>query len=435
MKTINIKNLEHLKEHIKKKIPSLYISSQTSTVIPYEKIQENLTQIQCLINLSTIPGNISLEDNNHVKVSGNINWAQLKEFLNNYNKMIKTSPTEELASVLAGIATSCTGERSFAYGNLRNQIKQIKYINHEGKEKILTSDKKIKYKEYQNTFKKYQAFKNAPFPRLEKETDLLIGTEGQLGIIYEALIEVSEKEDLSYLFLLLPHWKKDYSIHIDLLNKIQSFRNDILSCEFIDKRSWGLLKKEDRINKDSDVIFLEIKKRSFEKIYEEFISKININENNIFEISESKYYQYRKSIPRSVSEYVNRNNIKKKGTDIQTSIEDFNKLLELYKKESNLGIDTILFGHFGDCHLHFNYLPKDNQSTIVDKRLVDLYKEVSKLTASPFAEHGLGILKKPFIGNFWTKAQYDTFFKLKQAHDPHGIFFPEGFLNWKESSS
>ena len=434
MKIINIKDIEHLKEYIKNSPASLYLSSQTSTVIPYHKIKDSLCTTQNIVNLSNLSPSLSLEKD-CVRIRGNVNWAQLKEFLNSKNRMIKTSPTEELAQVLAGVATSCTGERSFAYGNLRNQVKEIKYINYKGEEITLSSNKKINFIEYQKSFQKYKGFKNAPFPRLEKETDLLIGTEGQLGIITEVLLETAPKEDLSYVFLLLPSWLEDYSIHMDFVNKVQTYRDKILSCELVDKSSWELLKEEDRINQNKDVIFLEIKTNHFESVYEDLLCSININPEEVFEIQESKYYQYRKSVPRAVAEYVNQKGIKKKGTDIQVSLEDFQKLLDIYKNEASKDIKFLLFGHFGDCHLHFNYLPSKEETCTVDNRLSKLYKEVSKLTASPFAEHGLGLLKEPFIRDFWGNLQYETFTKLKELHDPHHQFFPEGFLNWKVSSN
>ena len=93
--------------------------------------------------------------------------------------------------MLAGIATSASGERSFGFGPLREHITEVEYLDFEGKEQILysknllinhplfQSEKGKKLLEaYQKSYEKYDGFKNAPFPRLEKETDLMVGMEG-----------------------------------------------------------------------------------------------------------------------------------------------------------------------------------------------------------------------------------------------------------------
>ena len=333
MKVLNIKNIKHLKEHIKSNTPSIYVSSQTSTVLPYDKLKQMNIKSKILVNLNNLEKKMKMEGND-VRVSGAVNWEDLNIFLRNNNRMIKTSPTEETASVLAGVATSCTGERSFAYGNLRGQIKEITYINYKGEEKILKKDNLLSYEDYNKFFKKYDLFKNAPFPRLEKEIDLMIGTEGQLGIVSEILLETAPLDSLSYVFLLLPRWEEDYSVHLDLFRKIDLYRKNILSCELVDSNSWSLLEKSDQINKNKDVIFLEIKTDYFEKIYEELLAQLDIDPNDIYEIGSAKYYQYRKSVPRAVAEYVSREKIKKKGTDIQVGKEDFIHLMDYYREES-----------------------------------------------------------------------------------------------------
>ena len=45
---------------------------------------------------------------------------------------------------------------------------------------------------------KNMGFKNAPFPRLEKETDLMVGMEGQLGVVPKLiLIQLETKQPAS----------------------------------------------------------------------------------------------------------------------------------------------------------------------------------------------------------------------------------------------
>ncbi len=180
----NPKTKEHIVLQIETNKPSLYVSSKTSTVIPYEKLSEYIEGELDIVNLGLMTPEMSFEDD-HFICSGSVNWKDAKSFCEQNGRQIMTYPTEELACILAGVATSCTGERSFGFGTLRDQIVELSYINHEGVEQTLKASnnlsdhklfknkeaKKI-LKKYQESYTPYHGFKNAPFPRLEGERAL-----------------------------------------------------------------------------------------------------------------------------------------------------------------------------------------------------------------------------------------------------------------------
>jgi FAD/FMN-containing dehydrogenase len=426
-------------EHIKTHKPSFYFSSKTSTVIPYEKIEKFLNlkdgEEYFLCDLSKIPMEIELLENKHMRLRGACTWQEAREFLNTKGRTIMTSPTEELALVLAGAATSCTGERCFGYGNLRSQITSIKYLNHDGEEITLSADKDIddfKFKiDYQTEFEAYKEFKNAPYPRFEKETDLMIGTEGQLGVITEIELNTAPLFPVNYFFLVIPKWEENYEPHLEIYEKVQSFRDDIISCELIDSNAFSYLKEEDRLSPDKDIIFLEIKSSSFEKVFEEFLSNLTlIKEEGMFEISKEKFHKVRASVPRAIFEVNSQMGVVKMGTDVQVIGKDkFQKLLDYYRECNKSGIKYNLFGHFGDAHLHYNFMPLPENVDVCQKYLETLYDKVVEWKGSPFAEHGIGIIKQKYIQKFWKNLHHEAFLSLKQKHDPHNQFFPQGYMN------
>lgn len=431
------KTTDELKLHIRTHSPSFYFSSQTSTVIPYDTIEKYLDTDGefYLCDLSQMPKNMELKENGNLIVTGAVSWKDAREFLRPKGRNIMTAPTEELALITAGAATSCTGERCFAFGNLRSQIKRIKYINYQGEEVTLTSTDKLDYasetlEAYRNDFKAYADFKNAPYPRFDTATDLLIGTEGQLGVITEIEIETTEDLQVNHLFMLMPKWEVDDRAHIEIINKTQKFRKEIILCELIDENAFSFLPEEDRPNQGKDAIFFEIKSEFFEKVYEEFIMDLeHIKEDEIFELTESKFHQIRASIPRAVFEENSRMGVLKMGTDVQVKVEDFPALLNIYKEFSKLDVRYNLFGHFGDAHLHFNYMPRPQDTAKCQEQFEMMYKKVVELKGSPFAEHGIGIIKQKYIKDFWTENQPNLFKELKKQYDPHNQFFPQGFMN------
>jgi FAD/FMN-containing dehydrogenase len=433
-KTKSFYSNEELVPYVKAGLPTLFHSSQTSTVIPFENIKGILNPETIMGNLSTIKGHLEFTKENDLFVSGFVTWKEAKEFCRSHGREIMTSPTEELAGVLAGIATSCTGERSFGFKNLRSQIIELHYLNYEGIEKKLSADKKLQLSfdltNYQNDFTPYQNFKNAPFPRLEVETDLMTGTEGQLGVITSAVLKTIAYEEETYLFILLPKWEEDFEPHLEIFQAVQAFRNEIRACEFIDSNSLSYLPPEKIPGKNQDIVFLEIRKSAFEEIYENLLAKLTlISEENIFEMNSGKCRDLRVSVPRAIFEVNSRMGVSKKGTDVQVSADKFRELLSFYRKYALLGIDYNLFGHFGDAHLHFNFMPTPDKNDFCNLELERLYEAVLKWHGSPFAEHGIGLLKKKFIAPFYNDTQRLVFRQLKKEFDPKGQFFPEGFMS------
>ena len=224
-------------DHIKTHAPSFYFSSRTSTVIPYDKLEAELKTSGdfFLCDLSKIPGKMELLPNNNLLVRGAVNWQDADQYLRSKGRAIMTSPTEQLALITGGVATSCTGERCFAFGNMRQQVVRIKYLDHNGSERELHHSKPFKtfissWEKYCEDFRAFENFKNAPYPRFEIETDLMIGTEGQLGVVTEVEIETAEDFAVNHIFLLLPKWEDDLSAHLEIYKQVQKWRKEIISC-------------------------------------------------------------------------------------------------------------------------------------------------------------------------------------------------------------
>lgn len=436
---ITLKSFDELQAHIKKGIPSFYASSKTSTVVPYDKLSDYLKDTDgewIMADLSQMPPQMELLSNGNLLVRGAVSWKEAREFLKPKGRNIKTAPTEELALITAGVATSCTGERCFHFGNLRSQIHRLKYLDFNGEEIELKKENKLpsdfvpSLKAYQNDFKHYENYKNAPYPRFEYETDLMIGTEGQLGVVTEVEIETTPSIPVQHLFILIPKWEENPKAHFEVLEKIQSFRDDVIVCELLDANGFSFLKEEDRPNQGLDAIFLEIKLDSFENFYENFIGNLeHISEESIFELTESKFHHIRASVPRAVFEENSRMGVVKMGTDVQVDVKHFKKLLEVYTEFSKLGLRYNLFGHFGDAHLHFNFMPRPQDITKCQAEFEKLYDKVLEWKGSPFAEHGIGLLKQKYIKKFQGENQKKLFKEIKDKCDPKRQFFPLGFMN------
>jgi len=114
------------------------------------------------------------------------------------------------------------------------------------------------------------------------------------------------------------------------------------------------------------------------------------------------------------------------GFDISLAIdrmEAFADAIEMGVKTIDKDAFAIVFGHAGDGNLHVNakYSP-----------LADKQEEMTKLVygitgdfgGSISAEHGIGILKRPYLGLSRTAEEIETMRTLKRALDPHHILNP-----------
>ena len=430
-------SLEDLSSHLKAHHPSFYFSSKTSTVIPYDKIEALLPWSNgdyFLCDLSKLPADMTLQENGNLVLRGAVSWEDAKKFLRSKGRNLKTSPTEQLALITAGIATSCTGERCFGFGTMRSQVVALKYLDFNGEEKELKRDQEFKtssqnLKPYQQDFKTYQSFKNAPYPRFEKAIDLMIGTEGQMGLVTEVEIETVENFDLTYVFMLLPRWEENIEPHMEIFQAVQSHRDSIMSCEILDSNCMNYLKPDEKLGTNHDVIFLEVKTDKFEEIYGNVLCSLeHVDHEHVFEIAENKFHHIRAGVPRAIFEENSKMGVVKIGTDCQVSGEKFSDLLKFYREAAKIGVRYCLFGHFGDAHLHFNYMPTQEESTKCLEEIQKLYDHVLEWKGSPFAEHGIGLLKQKYIKRFHGPHQMALFNDLKKEYDPYNQFFPQGFM-------
>jgi FAD/FMN-containing dehydrogenase len=435
---IYTKSVKSLKTEILKPSPLVVVGAKTSTVLPFQN--NNLFDDGVrVINLSRMPKFLELSKEGDLLVRGPVDWKEARNFCEQNGREVLTAPTEDSAYILSGLATSATGERCFGFGALRDQVHSLKYISYNGEEKKLCAMKSFAESseigellvKYQKDYSKYKHFKNAPFPRFEKQTDLMIGTEGQLGVITEAVIKTKKKTPTTFFFILLPQWEKDYYPHIEIFEKVQNFRDSIYSCELIDSNSLSVLPKDENPGSgQQDLVFIEFESEYTDRIFEEFISCLKkIDLSDVFEIGATKCHELRMKVPRLTFEQNSRMGVVKKGTDVQMPPDKFQNLLDIYRDMSKLGINYNLFGHFGDAHLHFNFMPTKNNVTSCDDSLESLYEKVYCLKGSPFAEHGIGLIKKKFIKNFYGNFQMKIFSYLKEIHDPENKFFPQGYMS------
>ncbi|MDB4985126.1 MAG: oxidoreductase, partial [Myxococcaceae bacterium] len=110
-------------------------------------------------------------------------------------------------------------------------------------------------------------------------------------------------------------------------------------------------------------------------------------------------------------------------------LEAFCNELEAFFMERYPDWEICLFGHIGDGNLHLNVMKPEGMDKEAFLALTSeadhaIFKLVRSHAGSISAEHGIGLLKKPYLTYSRSPAELELFRSVKRALDPKGILNP-----------
>jgi len=135
--------------------------------------------------------------------------------------------------------------------------------------------------------------------------------------------------------------------------------------------------------------------------------------------SQQRLLALRHAVPAGVNETVARNGMPKVGTDLAVPDDALIELMDAYEAST---LDHVLFGHIGDNHLHLNLLPKTTEEL---EQARAWYAHLARLAiargGTVSAEHGIGKLKRGYLRSMLGDDVLERFAALKRAADPSWI--------------
>jgi len=315
------------------------------------------------------------------------------------------------------ISTNAGGVNVIKYGTFRHNILGLEAVLPDGS--IFNSLRKVK--------------KNNTGIDIKQ---LLIGSEGILGIITAATVKVyplpKEKVVLWASFGSFSNVIEFYK-HI-----ITRFCGLITGFEFMNKESIEVLEqnemKLENLKKNECYCLVEISNFNNFKKFSNFItSNIDLEsiktDDLIVSKSESEnktFWKYRESIPLAE---------KKEDFIIPHDISIPLRNIDCFVKKTSGNLKKVLddikiinFGHLGDNNLHFNILVNKNKKfgkkEIIRTVNKIVYQEVNYFGGSISAEHGIGQLRRKELKNFKKFDEMKKMQKIKKIFDPNNIFNP-----------
>ncbi|MCM8821087.1 MAG: FAD-binding oxidoreductase, partial [Candidatus Omnitrophica bacterium] len=334
------------------------------------------------------------------------------------------------------IATNASGEYSFRFGPTRRYVKKIRMV--------LTNGDTLEIKRgsiyEKNGMIDYGAFK-VPLPSYRTPTvkcsagyfsqegmdgiDLVIGSEGTLGVITE--VKVSLIDALPPRFIVIVFLKDEEGIPF-IVKEIKKMCGEALfSLEFFDSGSLEFLKSDfPAIPESTCAIYVESVSNTEEmERWLDIAERYNAVDTWLAEDSKNyeKLIDFRHRLPENINAYFKKIGIVKVAMDIAVGEENFSEMYGFYrdmmKKEK---IHSILFGHIGENHLHFNLFPASDEEKIRAKEIYEIcVRKAISLGGTVAAEHGIGKIKHKWLEIMYGREGLKEMAGIKKIFDPYCI--------------
>jgi len=268
---------------------------------------------------------------------------------------------------------------------------------------------------------------------------LFIGSEGTLGFSVEATLRLSAPPLPSQVMLLA------VSDLASMMKVFETFNNalNLTAFEFLSDISLGYVCKGHGLSRpmESDSPFYALveyecndsaSEDSALECFESCLDSAWVVDGVISQ-SESQaadLWRYREGISEAITPYTPYKN----DLSVRVSrVPDYLQALDELVREKYPGFEVLWYGHIGDGNLHMNILrPAEMPLEEFESKCAAVNTEVFSLTrahlGSISAEHGIGLLKQPYLGFSRSAAEIERLRGIKAVFDPAGIMNPGKLL-------
>ena len=239
--------------------------------------------------------------------------------------------------------------------------------------------------------------------------DLIVGSEGIFGMIVDCQLRLDELSK-NHIDLFIPLISED--VAIDFYYYIQNIVNtsnvELKALEYFGYNSQNYMSNKSYLfDNDSDVgIYMQIPifDKKVEDVVEFWMNLLNksqcyidldkvliLNQGNNWD----KFFEARHSIPVNALEKTIDLDAVSMITDTIVPPKNFKEFLKYtHNLIKSHDIEYLLFGHLGDCHLHFHLIHGKKDQKKAEEIYQKIVKKSSQLEGVYSAEHGTGRRKR-----------------------------------------
>ena len=265
-------------------------------------------------------------------------------------------------------------------------------------------------------------------------TQLLVGSEGTLGVITKAVFRLIPLPTRDVL-MLVPFYKAEKAC--EAVPEIFKMGITPSVMEFMERDAieYVMRYNDIKINIEENIealLLIEVDGNDMDVLMKEAELILSVAEK--FEIGEvlfadsqaqkDKLWEMR----RKVGESVKSHSVYKE----EDTVVPRYRLPDLLKGVKNIGkkygFQSVCYGHAGDGNLHVNILRGDLSDKAWNIDLPEWITEIFELTVSLggtiSGEHGIGLVQKRYMPIAFNKTQLDLMKAIKTVFDPNGIMNP-----------
>jgi glycolate oxidase len=353
------------------------------------------------------------KDNLTAWVESGVITENLQKEVERFGLFYPPDPASQSICTIGGnVAENAGGLRGLKYGVTKNYVMGIEMVLPTG-DVITNGGKNVKDVAGYNL------------------RDLIVGSEGTLGVFTKILLKLMPKPETSTTFL----------VHYDNLTRAaetvsEIIANHIIPCtvEFLDKTTVRCVEDFAHIGLPGSVeaiLILEVDGYKEVVIRESAIIEQICKKNNATEVhiaaneEEALRLKTARRSAFSALARVRPTTILEDATVPRSQLATLVKKIDTISKKYNLQIGN--FGHAGDGNLHPTCLTDERdieEIQRVKKAFDEIYDETLLLGGTITGEHGVGLAKKQFLEKMIEIPALDAMRKIKKALDPNEILNP-----------
>ena len=352
------------------------------------------------------------EDNLTLTVEPGVLIMEIAKFVEEHDLFYPPDPGEKTATIGGNVSTNAGGMRAVKYGVTRDYVRGMEVVLPSGE--VLELGGKV--------------VKNSSGYSLK---DLIIGSEGTLGIITKIVLPLPKK----VISLLVPF--NDLESAIETVPKIIKSKNIPTAIEFMQRdliiSAEEFLGKKFPDNSSNAYLILSFDGNSKEEVegYYEKVAEICLKEGAL-DVFISDTEERQESIWSARGAFLEAIKASTSDLDEVDVVVPRNKVAEFVKftneVEKKLNVRIRSFGHAGDGNLHI-YILKDELSEDewhkkLNEAMEILYRKQRELNGQVSGEHGIGLAKRLYLNESLNKATMDIMRGIKLAFDPNNILNP-----------
>ncbi|HVS91564.1 MAG TPA: FAD-linked oxidase C-terminal domain-containing protein [Mucilaginibacter sp.] len=307
------------------------------------------------------------------------------------------------------------GPRVVKYGTIREYVLNLQVVLTDG-DIIWTGANTLKYASGYNL------------------TQLMIGSEGTLGVITKIVVKLVPRPTQDALMLASFTTNEDAAAAVSAI-----FRAGVVpsALEFMERRGVEWVIEHDDINFDlkddihafllievdgtnQDVIFSDCER--INGVLEQYGCKDVLFADSAAQKEE--LWRMRRTMAVSV-----KSNTIYKEEDTVVPRAALPQLISGIKEiGKKYGFESVCYGHAGDGNVHTNIIKAGMSDEDWNTKLKDGIREIFELTASLggtiSGEHGIGLVQKDFMPIKFSNAHFELWRGIKKVFDPKGILNP-----------